>query len=165
MTDHLKEYIEKEVQTIFHDKRKKLWDELCEMLPGGVANHGGSHTFYLKQKLTPADYKGEPEPGTMGIRYPNHKPNILRDCFGSIFPEVSVCHISEHCMITDFICLLSLASGHSMPTKEDRESRRELILNKIREQVMGKMMSNLPKDEAPDETIVITGKDIGVSKG
>jgi len=155
MTDHLKEYIEEEVQNIFHDKCKKLLNALCEELPGGVAKHGGSNTFYLKQKLQAEDYRGHAG---------NSGSTILTDCFGHIFPE-NVYHSNEGGMISDLVCLLSLASGHSLPTREMRELKREHILNEIRQTVMDKMMKNLPKDDAPEEKVIITGKDIGVSKG
>ena len=81
--------------------------------------------------------------------------SIMSDCV-SLFPEMFNSVYDRTRIIIQFANIILLMAD------VDHRDTKETLVRRYKERVTDRMMKNLPKDEAPDETIVITGKDISV---
>lgn len=81
--------------------------------------------------------------------------SIMSDCV-LLFPEMFKSCYDKKTVIHMFAKCLLLLTG------ADTRDTQDTLIRQYKENLANRMMSNLPKDEAPDETIVITGKDISV---
>lgn len=81
--------------------------------------------------------------------------SIMSDCV-SLFPEMfNSCYDRTRIIVIFANIILLMADV-------DHRDTKETLVRIYKDRVTDVMMGNLPKDEAPDETIVITGKDISV---
>ena len=89
----------------------------------------------------------------------DHGSSIVTDIFGHLFPEAPrKTGISEQQIAKEFGRLILLAYGI------DISKTRESYQTRLEEQELARLNSLLTSDE-PEERVIITGKDIGISTG